>query len=82
MSNEKPAPRLSRPSATEQRRLALEALADGEEARRKTVYQSMAVAAGVHYETLANHGYILQDLRVAGLLERISRGIYRITPWH
>lgn len=51
-----------------------------EVARRKTVYRRMAVAAGVPYETLANHGYILQHLRVAGLLERISRGIYRITP--
>ena len=80
MSNEKPIPRSSKPSSAEQRRLALEALADGEEAKRKTVYQRMAVAAGLPYETLAHHGYILQDLRVTGLLERISRGIYRITP--
>jgi len=80
MSNEISVPRLSRPSSAEQRRLALEALADGEEARRKTVYQRMADAAGVPYETLAQRGYILQDLRVAGLMERISRGIYRITP--
>ena len=80
MSNENSVPRLYRPSSAEKRRLALEEVADGEEARRKTVYQRVAVAAGVPYETLAHHGYILQDLRVAGLLERISRGIYRITP--
>ena len=80
MSNQNSVSRLSRPSAAEKRRLALEVLLDGEEARRKTVYERIAVVAGVPYETLAHHGYVLQDLRVAGLVERISRGIYRITP--
>ena len=66
-------------SGTDKRRFALEALADDKPCRRKAIYEQVAKSAGVPYDTLASHGYILQDLRSAGLVERPSRGIYRIT---
>ena len=66
-------------SGTEKRRFALEALKEGKSCRRKAIYEQVANSAGVPYDTLASHGYILQDLRSAGLVERPSRGIYRIT---
>ena len=52
---------------------------DGNEVRRKTIYVRVAHLAGVTYESIRRHQYVLQDLRLAGLVERPSRGVYTIT---
>lgn len=53
---------------------------DGNEVPRKTIYERVAHLAGVTYESIRSHQYVLQDLRLAGLVKRPSRGVYRITP--
>ena len=64
--------------APEKRRFVLEALKDGNAAQRKAIYERVAQLAGVPYASISQRQYVLQTLRHAGLVQRISRGIYRI----